>query len=117
MSETFAPIFPEAKAQLLGNEPSSTASQEEDPTEGTNLTPWWSNFPSKTRTSHFLKTSLHDTKPFFTPSSIKNMKDTLLLRALMLQDVQQGRYDKDANYLKAWLLEKTKAYNEIQRLL
>lgn len=35
----------------------------------------------------------------------------------MLQDVEQGQYDKDVNDLEARLQEKTKAYNESQWLL
>lgn len=51
------------------------------------------------------------------PSVIMNIKDTLLLRVLMLRDIEQRRYDKDVSDLEARLKEYTKDYNESQQLL
>lgn len=44
-------------------------------------------------------------------SGITNMSNIFLLRTLMLQDVEHGKYDKDAINLEARLQEKTKVYN------
>lgn len=43
-----------------------------------------------------------------------NMKDTILLRVLMFQYVEQEMYVKDSSDLEARLQEQRKAYNEIQ---
>lgn len=51
------------------------------------------------------------------PSTFMNMIEALLVRELVLQDVEQGRYDKIASELEARLQEQTKAYNMSQRLL
>lgn len=51
--------------------------------------------------------------PFFPVlMDIMNMKDTLLLRALMLHDEEQVRYVKVSYDLEVRLQEHTKAYNE-----
>lgn len=42
------------------------------------------------------------------------MKNTLLQRELLLQDVEQERYDKDASDLQARLKYQMKTYSESQ---
>lgn len=45
------------------------------------------------------------------------IKDTILLRVLMLQDVDQGRYERDVGDLEERLYKPKKTYNERQLLL
>lgn len=85
---------------------------------------WWNNVsPDLLRFKglhlHFSKEFPTEYRPLYSQSSsaIMNMKYTFLLIELMLQDVEQGRYDKVVGKLEVRLQEQTKAYHESQRLM
>lgn len=102
----------------------SIVGQKTKPIGGNNVTPWWSDV------SHdllcFKGSYLHISKEF--PAEyralcsqsfldIMNMTNTLLQRELLLQDVEQERYNKDASDLQVRLKYQMKTYSESQGML
>lgn len=95
--ETHARMLLEAKDQCLREEPSSIVGQAMKPTGSMNLMCWWSDVNPDLlcfKRSHlsFSKEFPVEYQTLFSQTlyANKNMKDAILLRVMMLQDVEQG---------------------------